>query len=364
MNYPEPTRSKAANQPATGMPMAAEPTPQLAAARRGDAEAFNQLTEPHRGELRVHCYRILGSLVEAEDIVQETFLRAWKRLDTFQGRSTFRAWLYKIATNACLDALSANRSRRLLPQEHFPAADPNAPIVPPAAEVLWLEPYPDELLMDRGATDPEARYSSAESVSLAFLAALQTLPPKQRAVLILTDVLEWSAREVAGLLGATEQAIASSLHRARARMAATYHGRASEASRLAAASSGERALLERYVRAWQSADVDALVGLLKEDAVLSMPPSPSWYQGPESIRGFAAATLFADEGMFGGQADGRWRLHPTRANGQPAFIVLQRGPSGDFQPTAIHVLDLQGGQLAGVTCFLDPRLPAFFLAED
>ncbi len=363
MSYPGTTQSEAAGKPATGMPMAADAAPQLAAARHGDAEAFNQLTEPHRGELRVHCYRILGSLVEAEDMVQETFLRAWKRLDTFQGRSTFRAWLYKIATNACLDTLAANRSRRLLPQDRFLAADPQVPIVPPATEVTWLEPYPDELLVDRGATDPEARYSIAESVSLAFLAALQTLPPRQRAVLILTDVLEWSAREVAELIGATEQAIASSLHRARARMSATYHGHASEASPLSAANPGQRALLERYVRAWQSADVDALVGLLKEDAVLSMPPSPSWYQGREAIGGFVAATLFANEGMFGGQADGRWRLQPTRANGQPAFIVLQRGAAGDFQPSAIHVLDLQGSQLAGVTCFLDPRLPGFFRVE-
>lgn len=334
---------------------------QIRAALDGDSEAFNQLTEPHRRELRVHCYRILGSLVEAEDTVQETFLRAWKRLRTFQGRSTFRAWLYKIATNACLDDLAKRRSRRLLPADVFPAADPHAPVAPPAKEITWLEPFPDEWLADQSGVDPEARYTMRESVSLAFLAALQNLPPRQRAVLILSDVLDWSAQEMAELLGASQSAVASALRRARVTMAARYHGVTAEARRGAPADVRERELLERYVRAWQAADVDGLVGLLKEEAVFSMPPSSMWYQGREAIRSFLAATLFADEGMFKGKAAGRWKLSPARANGQPAFVVHERGEGNEFRPAAIYVLSVEDGRLAQMTCFLDPRLPRYFV---
>lgn len=362
-------RSSATNQvdprvgPPPGPPFNPDSTPHLAAALRGDAEAFNQLTEPYRRELRVHCYRILGSLVEAEDMVQETFLHAWKRLRTFQGRSTFRAWLYKIATNACLDALAKRRSRRLLPADVFPAADPHAPVAPPSTEITWLEPFPDEWLMDQAAADPEARYSIRESVSLAFLAALQILPPRQRAVLILSDVLDWSAQEMGELLGASLSAVASALRRARVTMAATYHGVAPEARRGAPTDARERQLLERYVQAWQSADVDGLVRLLKEEAVFSMPPSPTWYRGREAIRQFVAATLFADEGMFKGKAAGRWRLVGVHANGEPAFVVYERGEGGEFRPSAIYVLTVEDGKLAQMTCFLDPRLPERFVSS-
>lgn len=341
-------------------PLSAGDVPHLAAALQGNSDEFNQLTEPYRRELRVHCYRILGSLTEAEDMVQETFLHAWKSLATFQGRSTFRAWLYKIATNACLDELDKRRSRRLLPADLYPAADPRSPISPPPAEIGWLEPFPDEWLLDRTAANPEAHYSAYESVSLAFLAALQTLPPRQRAVLILSDVLDWSAREMADLLGASLPAVASALHRARATMAAAYHGHASHDRGRLPTDERTRALLDRYVHAWQTADVDGLVGLLREEAVLSMPPSPSWYRGPAAIRAFVAATLFADHGMFEGVAAGRWRLLPAQANAAPAFAVYERVGSGGWKPSGIQVLDFEAGRLSQVTCFLDPSLPARF----
>ncbi len=331
----------------------------LAAARRGDAHEFSDLTEPYRRELQVHCYRILGSLHEAEDLVQETFLRAWRRLDTYQGRASFRAWLYKIATNACLDALDRMRSRRLLPARTHPVSDPGAPILPPTPEISWLEPFPDEWLVDATA-NPEARYSAYESVSLAFLAALQALPPRQRAALILSDVLDWSSREVAELLGLTVSAANSALYRARATLAKHYHGREPESLPASMADERTRILLDRYVQAWETADVAGLVALLKEDATFAMPPSPSWYRGRDAIGVFVAATVFADEGMFPGQAAGRWRLRPTRANAHPAFAIYQRTGRDEYQAFGIHVLAYQAGQLAQITSFIDPSLPPRF----
>lgn len=344
---------------------------QLEAARRGEQSAFSRLVEPYRRELEIHCYRILGSLDEAEDQVQETMLRAWRRLDTYAGRATFRAWLYKIATNACLDALDRRRARRLLPPDRFPASDPQATIAPPDTEAGWLGPYPDERLAG-AAAGPEARYLLEESVSLAFLAALQTLPPRQRAVLILSDVLDWSAREVAEMTGLTISAVNSALHRARVTLADRYHGRGTEsvardpggakvrpvARRLA--DERTQSLLQRYVRAWESADVAGLVALLKEDATFSMPPSPSWYRGRDAIGSFIAATVFADQGMFPGVARGRWRLLPARANGQPAWAVYHRLEAGDFAAFGIHVLSVEGDELAALTSFIDPDLPGRF----
>src|SRR5215213_902368 len=197
----------------------------LAAARNGDAEGFSILTEPYRRELQVHCYRILGSFQEAEDIVQETLLRAWKRLETFEGRAFFRAWLYKIATNACLDFLDQRRSRRLLPFDVNSASEPNTSILPPTAEITWLEPFPDEWLRDEAAVNPEARYTASESISLSFLTALQVLPPRQRAVLILRDVLDFSAHETAEVLEITASSANSALHRARTTLAGRYRER-------------------------------------------------------------------------------------------------------------------------------------------
>ncbi len=331
----------------------------LAAARRGDQRQFSALTEPYRRELQVHCYRILGSLHEAEDLVQETFLRAWRRLDTYQGRASFRAWLYKIATNACLDALDRMRSRRSLPSQTRPVSDPHAPILPPAPDISWLEPFPDEWLVE-AAAGPEARYSAYESISLAFLTALQALPPRQRATLILSDVLDWPSREVADLLGLTVSAANSALHRARTTLAKHYHGRALESLTPASADERTRRLLERYVQVWETADVAGLVALLKEDATFAMPPSPSWYRGRAAIGVFVAATVFADEGMFPGEAAGRWRLLPTRANAGPAFAVYQRTGEKEYQAFGILVLACQAGQLTQIISFIDPSLPVRF----
>jgi len=331
----------------------------LSAARRGDTHEFSDLAEPYRRELQIHCYRILGSLHEAEDLVQETLLRAWRRLDTYQGRASFRAWLYKIATNACLDALDRTRSQRPLPTRSHPASDPRAPILPPTSEISWLEPLPDEWLVEATA-NPEARYAAHENVSLAFLTALQALPPRQRAALILSDVLDWSSREVAELLGLTVSATNSVLHRARETLAKHYHGRDLESLATVLANERTQRLLERYVEAWETADVAGLVALLTEDATFAMPPSPSWYRGRTAIAVFVATTVFADQGMFPGEATGRWRLRPTRANAQPAFGIYERVERNEYQAFGIHVLACKADQLAQITSFIDSSLPLRF----
>jgi RNA polymerase sigma-70 factor (ECF subfamily) len=331
----------------------------LSAALQGDANEFSQLTEPYRRELQAHCYRILGSLHEAEDLVQETFLRAWRRLESFEGRSSLRAWLYKIATHACLDALDRKKSRRTLPPSKTPAADPLSQISPPSTEPIWLEPYPDEWLVD-SAAGPEARYLASESVTLAFLAALQGLPPRQRAVLILKDVLDWPANEIAQITGLTTSAVNSALHRARVTLNKNYHQHGMEKVAGSKADLQTQALLDQYVRAWEKADVDGLVALLKKEAVFSMPPSPSWYSGKDSIGKFVAATVFADQGMFSGLARGRWRLVPSRANHQPAYAIYQKDEAGGYQAFGIHVIDIQEGSIAEVVSFVDPDLPVRF----
>jgi RNA polymerase sigma-70 factor, ECF subfamily len=327
----------------------------LAAARQGDSQHFSELTEPFRRELQVHCYRILGSLHEAEDMVQETMLRAWTRLETYEGRASFRAWLYKIATNACLDLLERRRSRRLLPAQAGPAARPGEPIALPSAEVLWLEPLPDEWLEDLSAVNPEARYSESESISIAFLTALQKLSPRQRAVLILRDVLDFSTVETAGVLDLTVSAVNSALHRARTALAGDYR-------RQDIPQRDERiqSLLDLFLKAWESADVDGLVALLKEDATLAMPPSPSWYQGRAAIRIFVSSTVFAEGGLFAGEAAQRWKLVQTQANGLPAFAIYQKIGTNEYQPFGIHVLNFEGNQLAQITSFIDPTLPGYF----
>jgi len=332
----------------------------LQAARHGDTQQFGELTEPYRRELQVHCYRILGSLHEAEDMVQETMLKAWKRLDTYEGRASFRAWLYKIATNTCLDFLDQRKSRRLLPLEVHPASDPNTSILPPAVETTWLEPFPDEWLRDTSGVNPEARYTDSESISLSFMTALQYLPPRQRAVLILCDVLDFSARETADVLDLTVSSVNSALHRARKTLSQKYQNREPEASSQFLTDEKSQWLLDHFVRAWQTADVDGLVALLKADATLAMPPSPSWYQGREAIRAFVAMTVFAEDGMFGGKAAGRWRLIPTRANASPAFAIYQRTEGGQYQAFGIHVVGYSANGLTRIVSFIDPGLPPRF----
>jgi RNA polymerase sigma-70 factor, ECF subfamily len=325
-------------------------TSQLSAAQAGDEEAFGRLAEPYRTELRVHCYRMLGSLHDAEDLVQETFLRAWRRLDSFQRHVSFRAWLYKIATNACLDALD-KRPKRVLPAGAYPAADPRGLFAPPLAEPIWLEPFPDEFLGE-AAAGPEARYAAHENITLAFLTALQTLPPRQRAALIMRDVLDFSANEAAETLAQTVPAVNSALHRARVSLAQRAQANGSQAGAAQPADDDVRAQLNQYVRAWETADVETLIGLLKEAATLAMPPSPSWYAGREAIRTFMAGWPFSGEGR------GRWRLRATRANTQPAFELYRRGPAAnDYQHVGLQVLTFEQGQIAGITLFL---LPEFF----
>jgi RNA polymerase sigma-70 factor, ECF subfamily len=335
----------------------------LAAARKGDARDFGEMAEPYRRELQVHCYRILGSTHDAEDMVQETMLRAWKRLKTYEGRASFRAWLYKIATNVCLDTLDKRRrqAKRLLPNNLFSPADPQKPIEPPLTEILWLEPLPDEWVADSSAVNPETRYSTRESISLAFLTALQILPPRQRAVLILKDVMDWSASEIADLLEATPSSVNSALHRARVTLAKNYHDRKSQVATADDTDEQTQHLLEKYMHAWQTADVNGLVALLKKDATLSMPPSPSWYAGHLSIGIFAGNTVFANNGMmFRGMAVGRWKLLPVRANGGLAAAIYQRMENGEYHPFGVHVLTCEGGQISQVTCFIDPSMPTIF----
>jgi RNA polymerase sigma-70 factor (ECF subfamily) len=332
----------------------------LFAARNGDHQKFSELTEPYRRELQVHCYRILGSLHEAEDMVQETLLKGWKRLDIYEGRASFRAWLYKIATNCCLDFLDQKKSRRLLPFEKSSPSDPKGPILPPTPEISWLEPFPDEWLGDKTAFNPEARYSNTESISLAFLTALQTLPPRQRAVLILRDVLDFSANETSEVLELTTSSVNSALHRARTTLSQRYPRAEREDLNMSSMDEKTQRLLDRFVQAWESADVNGLVALLKADAALAMPPSPSWYQGQSAIGMFVAATVFVDNGIFPGAALHRWRLIPTKANGAPAFAIYQRDENNEYQPFGLIALILDEDKLSQIISFIDPTLPPLF----
>lgn len=338
------------------MPTPPHPPPAEIKQIASNPQRFGDLTEPFRRELQVHCYRILGSLHEAEDMVQETFIKAWKRVETYEGRASFRSWLYKIATNTCLDFLDSKRSRRLLPFQNAPASDPHT-ILPPSPEMTWLEPLPDEWLEDTNAIDPEARYSESESISLSFLTALQILPPRQRAVLILRDVLDFSALETAEVLELTVSSVNSLLHRARKTLAENYQTKTAVKP---LTDEKTQWLLDRYVRAWKTADVDGLVALLKWDAIIAMPPSPSWYQGRKAIAEFSAFSYFSIGGMFPGKAKNRWRLLPVRANGSPAFAIYQRDDQNQYQAFGLQVLILQRGKISQIINFIDPALPPRF----
>lgn len=327
----------------------------IAAARAGDEAAFHRLTERYTRELHVHCYRMLGSLHDAEDLLQETLLRAWKRLDSFEGRAPFRAWLYKIATNACLNELD-RRPRQLPPRQSVPAADPRAEHTPYAAEVTHLEPYPDALYdeLGAGATDPQARYLARESIELAFLTAIQLLPARQRAVLILREVLAWTASEAAELLEMTVPAVNSALQRARGTLA--KQAPPTPEAVPANSTDVEAELLRRYMLAWEGADMRALAALLKEDAILTMPPAPSWYSGRDAVVAFFATSPY----VFGDHTR-RLRLVPTRANRAPAFATYAWDPVASiFRAYGIMALQLQDGLVSEITGFGDPSLFVFF----
>jgi RNA polymerase sigma-70 factor, ECF subfamily len=318
-----------------------------------DEDTFGAMTEPHRRELQIHCYRMVGSVQDAEDMVQETFLRAWRRRETYAGRAPFRAWLYKIATNVCLDALD-RRPRRTVPVTRGAASTLDEPIPADVNEPVWLEPYPDEWL-PADDLNPEKRLSAQENIRLAFIAALHLLPPRQRAVLILRDVLDWQASETADLLDMTVPAVKSALHRARETLA--KHEIAGKVTPpLDEAMQGQ---LNNYVQAWETADIPGLMALLKADATFSMPPIPAWYRGRETIGGLVGKTIFA------GDAIGRWKLLPTRANGQIAFGLYRYDPANRvYTAYAVQVLTFVGRDIADITTFRSPGLvEKFGLAE-
>ena len=332
-----------------GAMTAAEPSNRELASERAN-QSFARLAEPFRRELKLHCYRMLGSVHEAEDAVQDAYLRAWRSYDSFDGRGSFRAWLYRIATNACLDALASRKNmRRLLPDQQAPAAAAvQMPEGAPPTEVAWLEPYPDSNLegIADDAPNPEARYTSREAVQLAFVAVIQQVPPRQRAALLLCDVMGWSAGEAAQLLGGSIASINSALQRARETLAKRYpEGRPAAAPR---PSPAQQKLLDRYLRAWEGHDLNGFAALLKEDATFTMPPWLQWYAGREAIRSFVALAWKACGGV---------RLVPTAANGQPAFAVYTRtGAEPPWAAQSIHVLTLEHETISTLTVFLEPAV--------
>jgi RNA polymerase sigma-70 factor (ECF subfamily) len=324
----------------------------LSAARAGDGEAFRELTEPHRRELQVHCYRMLGSFADAEDAVQETMLAAWQGIGGFtEERASLRTWLYKIATNRCLNARRA-ATRRPARERDMSQFEPPAPT--PRDEAVWLQPYPDALL--EGAIKvplgPEARYQQAEAISLAFVTALQVLPPRQVAVLILRDVLGFRASEAAGMLEVTVESVNSALKRARASLQRRQQPAAGHQPPPGVGSPAEDAIVAKFARAWESADLDALVALLTDDVFVAMPPEPFGYEGRDAVTRYCAR-LFA--------AGRRTDLVPARANGQPAFGAYLRAPAGDRHATAFYVLTLAGDQICALTRFEASVLPWFGL---
>ncbi|HEV3293243.1 MAG TPA: sigma-70 family RNA polymerase sigma factor [Streptosporangiaceae bacterium] len=311
------------------------------------SEDFTGLTGRFRGELLAHCYRMLGSADEAEDLVQETCLRAWRSFDGFEGRASVRTWLYRIATNACLTAIE-RRGRRPLPSGlGGPADDPEAPLAA-GPEVAWLQPFPDALLAPEHQ-DPAAAAVSRAGIRLAFVAALQYLSARQRAVLILRDVLEWPAAEVADLLGTTTTAVNSGLRRARAQLAQALPA---EDELAEPAEPEARALLDRFATAIENADASALAALLTSDVALEMPPVLTWFTGRRTVVRFIAANFLT--------APGRERLVPVTANGQPAFAVYQREPGGTYRAHAVQVLTVTVSGIARIVAFADPGLFASF----
>ena len=333
--------------------MTEETTDLVARARAGDGDAFGVLVEPHRRELQVHCYRMLGSFQDAEDALQDTLLSAWQGLDGFEGRASLRTWLYRIATNRCLNARRAVRRRRAKEWD-IPDVDPPEPTG--FGEVVWLEPYPDALLAGAAAASPgpEARSEQAEAISLAFVTALQLLPPRQLAVLILRDVLGYRAREVAGMLDSTVASVDSALKRARAGLGAASRRPASANAAPAPDSPAERALVARFVRAYESADIAALVDLLTEDVTVSMPPIPFEYAGRDAV-----ATVLRRHHPAGPD------LRPRADAGErPAGLRAVRAHSrhdGVRRGTGLLVLDLSGDRICAMTRFERGVLRSFGL---
>jgi RNA polymerase sigma-70 factor, ECF subfamily len=323
----------------------------LAAAQGGDEQAFSRLVEPRRGELHAHCYRMLGSVQDAEDALQEAMLRAWKGLPRFEGRSSLRSWLYTISTNTCLNAIE-RRPKRVLPIDYGPQADPHIRAAKPSegapiVESVWVEPYADEHLgLTDGLAGPEATYEQRESVELAFVAALQHLPANQRAVLILRAVLGFSAQEVADTLDTSVAAVNSALQRARKTIDEKLPDQSQQETLRALGDERLRELVDRYSNALESGEVDQVIALLTEDATWSMPPLTNWYRGLDAVRGFL--TL--------GPLPERWRHIPTHANGQAAVgCYMWEEDAGAYKYFCVDVLTLRGEKIADVTAFIDPK---------
>lgn len=323
----------------------------IAQARAGDGDSFRLLAEPHRRELLVHCYRMLGSYQDAEDVLQETLLTAWRSLGGFEERSSVRTWLYRIATTRCLNALRA-AGRRAAHEWDVPKVEPPEPTR--LGEVAWLEPFPDSALGDAAdlPLGPEARYELVESMSLAFITALQLLPPRQIAVLILRDVLSFRAVEVAAMLDTTVESVTSALKRARAGVARSQDATTARPRPPAASSAAEEAIVAKFVDAYQAADMGAIVDLLADDVFMSMPPIPFEYEGRDVVARFLSA-LF--------EAGRRFDLVPTRANGQPAFGSYLRTPTGLRHGIGLIVIALSGDRICGMTRFENSALPRFGL---
>jgi RNA polymerase sigma-70 factor (ECF subfamily) len=325
------------------------------AALAGDNDAFARLVGPYHAELHAHCYRMLGSLHDAEDALQDALLRAWRGLRGFRADASLRPWLYKIATNACIDLL-AKRPKRVLPLEVGLPAEPADGPGRPLAETLWLEPYPDDALgLADGYAAPEARFEQRESVELAFVTALQHLPARQRAVLVLREVLGFSAREVADALDTTTASVNSALQRARRVLDERRPARSQQATARLLGDDGLRALVQRYVDAWERRDVDALTALLVDDATFAMPPFPNWFRGRTAVIEFIAST-------------GRPRLRHelASANGQPAVgWYLWSGRVGAYTPTSLEVITMEGDRVRDITAFLVPEMfPRFGLQPE
>lgn len=332
--------------------MALERPDLISRAQTGDGDAFRALTEPHRRELQVHCYRLLGSFHDAEDALQDTMLAAWRGLEHFDGRASLRTWLYRIATNRCLDAL---RSARRRPAKQWDIPDLEPPEPTGLGEIHWLEPFPDALL--EGAMNvplgPEARYEQTESISLAFVTALQILPPRQLAVVILRDVLGFRANEVAEMLDTTVESVKSALKRARSGMQRRLPEKAVREQPRDGDIPAEEAIVAKFVSAYETADIDALVALLTDDVFLSMPPIPLEYRGRDGVARFFAFVFRSVQKI---------QLVPTRANGQPAFGVYRQTPAANFG-VGLLAVTLAGNKISAITRFENTVLPVFGLPQ-
>jgi RNA polymerase sigma-70 factor (TIGR02960 family) len=328
-------------------PIPASEADLLAAARRGDSSAFEGLVARFRRELFAHCYRMLGSVHDAEDALQESLLAAWRGLAGFEGRSSLRPWLYRIATNACIRLIS-RRPRRILSPDYGPPRRDTGDLGEPVTEPIWLEPWPDdEPPAEPGEVDPAARLQRRESVELAFVAALQFLPGTQRAVLLLREVLEFSAAETATILDTTPASVNSALQRARKAVDERVPDTTQQEELAALGGDGQRELVDAFVAAWEGADIGALTTILAEDARFTMPPLPAWFDGREAVGRFFAERVFATP----------WRLTPLRANGQIAFAAYWVAPGADrYTISGVNLLSLRAGRIAWIASFLDPVL--------